>query len=134
MPESCPACERPLCRLDVPPALREFAPSESPVVGSCPRCLRTYALEETGPAEDQCGRADLPDGIPDGEGGVALALAVGLLDSLATNRAAIQALVEHAERSGVDVFLALDRLTDDESLEPHASLARRRQQLASLLD
>jgi len=42
--------------------------------------------------------------------GVALALACGHLESLALNRASIEALVEHAERSGADAFAFFERL------------------------
>jgi len=48
--------------------------------------------------------------VPRGRGGVALALACGHLESLALNRASIEALVEHAERSGADAFAFFERL------------------------
>jgi len=74
-----------------------------------------------------------PDAIPPGEAGAALLLAVGYLDSVALNRPAIQALVEHAEAAGADVFLALDRLAAEGSVDAHADLARRGRQLESML-
>ena len=133
MSTHCDACDRPLVRVAVPPTLREYAPENAAVVGSCPRCLRTYPLaSHEGSGFD--GEAALPAAVPDGEGGAALLLALGLLDSLATNRASIQALVEHAESSGADVFLTLDRLATDGSVDPHVDLERRRRQLVSLLD
>ncbi|MFC6873581.1 DUF6276 family protein [Halobellus marinus] len=137
MPEDCPECERPLARIEVPADLREFAPDGAPVVGCCPRCLRTFpadAKTDTDADDDSGDSADLPPAIPDGDGGVALLLALGRLDSLATNRPAIQSLVEAAEAAGVDVFLALDRLAADESVDAHADLGRRRRQLESLLE
>ncbi|MFD1685510.1 DUF6276 family protein [Halobellus litoreus] len=133
MPTHCDVCDRPLVRVAVPSVLREYAPENAAVVGSCPRCLRTYPLASD-ESSDFDGEAALPAAVPDGEGSAALLLALGLLDSLATNRAAIQALVEHAEASGADVFLTLDRLAADESVEAHADLGRRRRQLVSLLD
>ncbi|MFA1609391.1 DUF6276 family protein [Halobellus rubicundus] len=146
MAARCPDCDRTLVSVEVPPALREFAPEDAAVVGSCPRCLRTVALgdadvdadadvnADTDPApEIHHDAADLPDAIPDGDGSVAVVLLLGLLDALATNRAAIQALVDHAERGGADVFLTLDRLAADSDVDPHADLGRRRQQLESLL-
>jgi len=133
MSTHCAVCDRPLVRVDVPSNIREYAPGNAATLGSCPRCLRTYPVSDDDGTDS--GRAgDLPDPIPDGEGGVALLLALGLLDSLATNRATIQSLVEHAEASGADVFLTLDRLAADESVEAHVDLERRRRQLVSLLD
>ncbi|MFD1598002.1 DUF6276 family protein [Halobellus rarus] len=133
MPTHCEHCDRSLVLVDVPSDLREYAPENAGTVGSCPRCLRTYPVSDGDGADS--GRADdLPAAIPDGEGGVALLLALGLLDSLATNRAAIQSLIEHAEAAGADVFLTLDRLAADESVEAHVDLERRRRQLESLLE
>ncbi|WP_311170706.1 DUF6276 family protein [Halobellus ordinarius] len=138
MVENCPECDRPLARIDVPADLREFAPDGAPIVGCCPRCLRTFAADASEDTDvdggDSGANADLPPAIPDGDGGVALLLALGRLDSLATNRPAIQSLVEAAEAAGVDVFLALDRLAADESVDAHADLARRRRQLETLLE
>lgn len=132
MPTHCDACDRSLVRVAVPSDLREYAPEEAATVGSCPRCLRTYPLADADNSGSDGGAA-LPAALPDGEAGVALLLALGLLDSLATNRAAIQSLVEYAEASGADVFLTLDRLAADGSVEAHVDLERRRRQLESLL-
>ncbi|RLM56435.1 hypothetical protein DVK02_07950 [Halobellus sp. Atlit-31R] len=137
MPTHCPHCERPFVRIAVPPDLREYAPETDALVDCCPHCLRTYpvgAAVEADPDPEGSDAAALPAAIPDGDGGVALVLALGLLDSLATNRAAIQALVEHAEQAGTDVFLALRRLADDESVDAHVDIERRRRQLESLLE
>jgi hypothetical protein len=57
-----------------------------------------------------------------------------LLDSLALNRAAIESLVAFLEAEGVDLFLTLDRLLESPDVEPYVDLARRRDQLAQLLD
>jgi hypothetical protein len=134
-PDRCPACDRELVRVSVPEEVREYAPEEAAVVGSCPHCLRTVALDDPdeSAAEDPLSGPDPPDAIPPGDGGAALLLAIGYLDSVALNRPAIQALVEHAERAGADVFLTLDRLAADESVEAHVDLARRRRQLESML-
>jgi hypothetical protein len=125
-----------LRRLSVPADIREFAPGDGSAVAYCPRCLRTYPVDGRG--DDSAGSDSSldpkPDGIPDGDGGAALLLAIGLLDSLATNRRAIQSLVERAEASGADVFLALDRLAADESVDAHVDLARRRRQLETMLE
>ncbi|RLM90728.1 hypothetical protein D3D02_02870 [Halobellus sp. Atlit-38R] len=138
MSAPCSHCERPLVRVAVPSEIREFAPESAAVAGYCPRCLRTYPLEDDDESETEATldakSAEVPSAIPTGEGGVALVLAVGLLDSLATNRPAIQSLVEYAERAGADVFLTFDRLAADETIDPHVDLARRRRQLESILE
>ncbi|GGJ17087.1 hypothetical protein GCM10008995_28710 [Halobellus salinus] len=141
-PHRCPACDRELVRIEVPDDAREYAPEAAAVVGSCPRCLRMVAVDDAdgAVADDSIAGAkppadpEPPDAIPPGEGGAALLLAIGYLDSVALNRPAIQALVEHAEASGADVFLALDRLAADESVDAHVDLARRRRQLESMLE
>ncbi|MGQ4556751.1 DUF6276 family protein [Halobellus sp. GM3] len=134
MSEHCPNCDRPLVGVDVPDRLRAHSPDGAAVVECCPRCLRTYAAADDAVAEGGGEAADLPEAIPDGDGGAALILLLGRLDSLATDRRAIQSLVEYAEATGADVFLALDRLAADGSVEAHADLERRRRQLESLLD
>jgi hypothetical protein len=134
-PDRCPACDRELVRIAVPDEIREYAPEAAAVVGSCPRCLRTVALGgEIEAADEPLSGPAPPDAIPPGEGGAALLLAVGYLDSVALNRSALGALVDHAERSGADVFLALDRLAADASVDAHIDLARRRRQLESMLE
>ena len=134
--DRCPACDRELVRIEVPDDVRAYAPEAAAVVGSCPRCLRTVALSTSADsaAEDPLAGAAPPDAIPPGEGGAALLVALGYLDSVALNRAAIEALVDHAERAGADAFLALDRLAADESVDAHADLARRRRQLETMLE
>lgn len=136
--DRCPACGRRLTHISVPPALREFAPEQAGVVGSCPRCLRMVGLSDDDPedgsdSDDPITGSAPPDAIPPGEGGAALLLLLGSLDSVALNRAAIEAFVGHAEQAGADVFLALDRLADDDGVNAHADLARRRRQLETML-
>jgi hypothetical protein len=134
-PARCPECDRELIRIAVPDEIRECAPEAAAVVGSCPRCLRTLALDgEIEAADEPLSGPAPPAAIPPGEGGAALLLAIGYLDSVALNRPAIQALVEHAERAGADAFLALDRLAADASVDAHVDLARRRRQLESMLE
>ena len=68
--------------------------------------------------------------FPAGEAGVALALACGQLESLALNRASIEALVEHAERSGADAFAFFERL---DGADAAFDLGRRRSALLDML-
>jgi hypothetical protein len=131
---SCPRCDADLVAFDVPPVLREHAPGATTAI--CTRCLRTFAVDGSD------GGVDVPDAaspaaldfsavdpaFPDGEAGAALALVCGHLESFALNRASIEALVEHAERSGADVFAFLERL---DAADAAFDLDRRR---AALLD
>ncbi|TKX80901.1 DUF6276 family protein [Halorubrum sp. SD626R] len=131
---SCPRCDAALVAFDVPPALREYAPADTTAI--CTRCLRTFAVGEGDDAvvAERIGAdpsADLSavdPAFPDGEAGAALALVCGQLESFALNRASIEALVEHAERSGADVFAFLERLDAEDAA---FDLDRRR---AALLD
>jgi len=127
----CSACETPLVAFEVPPALREHAPGEGAAAGICPNCLRTEAVPETELTDAAFSRVS--PAMPTGEAGAGLALALGLLDSLALDRAAVVACCEFVERAGGDPLLTLDRLADDPDLDPHVDLDRRRTQLRSLL-
>jgi len=126
----CPACGAETVAFVVPAILREYAPGDGSVAAICTTCLRTHATEEG--AIDPAFGAITPS-FPEGEAGVAFALVLGRLDSLALEREAIVRLCEHAEREGADVLLALDRLAADPSVEPHFDLDRRRHQLEQLL-
>jgi hypothetical protein len=125
---SCPACDAPTVAFRVPDALVAHAPGDAAAV--CSVCLRVH------PADSAPATADfspLLSSFPDGEGGAALALALGLLDSLALNRAAVVDCCEFAERAGVDVHLALDRLAAAGSVDPQFDLSRRHGQLRDFL-
>jgi hypothetical protein len=129
---TCPDCGGDRVAFAVPPALREYAPGESAAT-LCRGCLRVAAAEPT---------RSLPasvdwEPLPAGEAGVATALLVGLLDSLALRRADVTALVDHAERAGGDPLLALDRLdalAETGAVDPAVDVGRRARQLRSLLD
>lgn len=130
---SCPDCDGDLIAFDVPEGLREHAPATRTAL--CVRCLRTFdagtlAGDERHPAADFSAVGDY---FPDDRAGVALALALGKLGSLALERRTVQALCDEAERAGGDVMLTLDRLAGDSAVEPHFDLDRRRSQLADLL-
>jgi hypothetical protein len=128
---SCPACDGPTASFAVPSDLRAYAPEESAYATICTVCLRTDAAES---GDDDPTFDGLLDDFPSGDGGVALALALGKLGSLALNRADIVALCERAEREGVDVLLTLDRLAVAGSVDPHFDIDRRRPQVAQSLE
>lgn len=128
----CQDCGAPVVAFTVPESLREYAPTDDCVL--CTRCLRTAPATDDDPDPRTPETTDfsaVDDSVPSGRAGVAFALAVGKLDSLALERAAIEELCETAEREGADVRLALDRLSRAEQLEPQFDVARRTEQLAS---
>lgn len=131
---TCPECGSEQLVLSVPTDLREFLPEERDVVAVCTHCL---ALDPDPDAASAPGEtpdfARISDAFPTGDAGVAMALAVGLLDSLALYRTELAALLERAERGGADPLLVLDRLGDDSGVEPHFDLDRRRTQVEQLL-
>ena len=143
MPHQCPACGSAAVAFAVPPEMRDVAPEEAARAAICTSCLRTAGVDATSAEADAATVANATDdaadfsavhpAFPGGAGGVAFALLCGLLGSLALNRAAVQTLVERAEREGVDVFLTLDRLADDADgggdLDPHFDVRRRRTQI-----
>jgi hypothetical protein len=134
---SCPACDGEQRSFAVPPSLRPYAPDTAAWASLCTTCLRVVAADANDVADAD---ADAPvewEPLPTGEAGVAVALLLGLLDSLALRRADVTALLEHAEAAGGDPFLTLDRLSEMAAsgpLEPHVDLDRRTAQLASLVD
>jgi hypothetical protein len=125
----CPDCGADAVAFAVPERLADYA--ESSEMAVCTRCLETFSTT---------GAPDTPDfesiigEFPRGDAGVAIALALGKLGSLALNRAAIVALCEFAEREGADVLLTLDRLAASGSVQPHFDIDRRRPQLRNFLD
>lgn len=126
----CPDCNDECVAFAVPDELREYAPEEAAAAAICPTCLRVFPAED-GDADPEF--AAVAEFFPAGEAGVALALAVGKLGSLALNRAAIEALLARAEAAGADTLLALDRLAVAGSVRPHFDAERRRAQVEQLL-
>lgn len=133
---TCPDCDGDRVAFAVPSPLRPYAPDEASAATLCTTCLRVAGLD----ADDSDTEPSDPiewDPLPSGEAGVATALLLGLLDSLALRRADVTALCEHAEAAGGDPFLTLDRLTAMAAagdLDPHVDLERRTAQLQSLVD
>lgn len=128
---SCPACGTSTLSFPVPPALREHAPGSGTGAAICPTCLWTQAAD----TDTEPDFSAIHPAFPSDEAGAALALTLGLLDSLALRRTAVDECCAYAERAGADVLLTLDRLADDdgERVDPHVDLDRRRHQLAELL-
>lgn len=131
----CPHCTVSMIRFAVPDELRDHVGRESESAGDgggmaiCSRCLRLQPAEPD-PAPDW---SAIDEAFPTDDAAVPMALALGLLDSLALNRGAVEALLDRVERAGTDPFLLLDRLAAGE-VEPEYGLARRRHQLEELLE
>lgn len=131
----CPACGAATIACEVSAELREYLPGKEPTVALCRRCLGLHPAPEGEGATEPDFRT-ISDAFPHGEeeGAIAMALAVGLLDSFALYRREIEALVERVERAGTDPLLVLDRLAADPTVEPATDLRRRRRQLERTLD
>ena len=126
---SCPHCDADVVGFAVPSALRDHAPADAAAI--CTRCLRVVPADEAGLGDDVSADPDLSavdPAFPSGEAGIALALCCGKLDSFALNRESIEALIDHAERAGADVFAFLGRL---DAADAAFDLDRRR---AALID
>jgi hypothetical protein len=128
----CPACGSSAVTFEIPEEFEAYTPAAAPSAGLCTRCLRLSPIDDpTGIESPDFTR--LSQSFPTDRGGIAMALLVGLLDSLATYHDEIEALVEHLERSGTDPLLVLDRLDREADLDPEVPLDRRRHQLQQVL-
>ena len=127
---ACSVCDSSTVSFSVPEQYREYAPAQASAATCCTRCLTVEPADEVLEEPDF---TSVSNAFPSGEAAIPLALALGLCSSLATNRAAIEELLEAVERAGTDPLLVLDRLVDDPELEPKIDLERRRHQLEQLL-
>ncbi|WP_440770837.1 DUF6276 family protein [Natronorubrum sp. DTA28] len=128
---ACSVCDSPTVAFTIPEPYREHAPERSSAATCCTRCLAVGSAADE--VLDEPDFTRVSNAFPTGEAAIPLALALGLCSSLATNRAAIEELLEAVERAGTDPLLVLARLVDDPELEPAIDLERRRHQLEQLL-
>jgi hypothetical protein len=128
---TCPECGSEQVTFEVPDDLREYLPEETEFAALCTHCLTLEPAESA--SEEPPDFGAVSDAFPGGETGVAMAMAVGLLDSLALYRSEIEALLERVERGGTDPLLVLDRLATDSKLDPAFDADRRRTQAEQLL-
>jgi hypothetical protein len=127
----CPDCGAQPVAFVVPEPLRELVPGTETVVALCPGCLGLQPATDP-PAEPAFERIHRT--FPtDPDAAVPMALLLGLLDELAVYRSEIAALLERAERAGVDPLLVLSRLAGDPDTDPEVDLDARRHQLEQLL-
>ncbi|WP_436908578.1 DUF6276 family protein [Halosimplex marinum] len=129
---TCPDCGAPTLAFPVPEQYRDALPGEHAGAEVCTRCLTLRPVAD--PPDDVPDFTAISDAVPSsGEAAVPFVLMVGLLPSLATNRAEVSELLASVERAGTDPLLALDRLADDPTVDAAADLRGRRRQLEQLL-
>ena len=132
-----PSCSR--CRADavgfvVPDALRPFTAFDADQAVLCRVCL-TLDPTDAPAVEEGVDLTVVSEAFPtDAEAAAAVAVLLGLLESLALHRQDIQAVIDLLEAEGVDALLVLDRLADDPALRPAVDLDRRIHQLDQLLE
>jgi hypothetical protein len=120
--------------VSLPAEYREHAPDSAAVVGICGACLTIDPVDSAPDGAETPDFSRISDAFPRRPAqAIPLALAIDLCDSLATNRRAIELLLEAAERAGADPLLVIDRLLADPDVEPAVELDRRRHQLEQLL-
>ncbi|MFC4439451.1 MULTISPECIES: DUF6276 family protein [Natrialbaceae] len=118
---------------------RDYAPADAAAISVCTHCLTVDPVENDAAAvgterDEEPDFSRLSDAFPTRPSrAIPLVLAIGLCSSLATNRSAIESLLEEVERAGTDPLLAIDRLCADPGVEPAVDLERRRHQLEQLL-
>lgn len=128
----CPNCGASMVAFEVPDAYRDHLPEPAAAAALCPECL---SLAPADGARSQPGFDRISQAFPDDPAAaVPLAVAIGLLDSLALHRDSIEELLEAVEAGGTDPLLVLDRLDAQGGVEPAFDLGRRRHQLQQLLD
>ncbi|HET7324033.1 MAG TPA: DUF6276 family protein [Halococcus sp.] len=122
---NCPDCGAETVAFTVPAEYREYTETES-TAALCTHCLSLNPAPESDPNPDF---AAVSDAFPTCEAAIPMALVVGLLDSLALHRAAVEKLLARVEQAGTDPLLVLDRLAADPELAPKTNLATRRRQV-----
>lgn len=128
---ACPVCDAPVVAFAIPHALRDYAPTDSPHAAICSTCLTVTPVED-GPNDPDF--SPILEDFPDGDAGIAMALALGLIvDSVAMNRDDIAELFERVQDEGVDPWLLLERLEVAGSVDAAADLDRAYRQLNQLL-
>lgn len=125
-------CDAPTVTFAVPPNLREYAPEGAAALAIDARTLALSPVDpEAASVESDLDFSPLVGGFPRGRAGVAMALLLGKLDSIALNRPAIEALLDEVEAAGGDPYLTLERLAESDA-DPPFDVGRRREQIESL--
>jgi len=128
----CPHCGGEVLPFPIPDAVGEYLPDDRPAATLCSNCLAVAPADEA--PEEYPDFTRVSDAFPADDGtGAVFACLLALLDRLVVHREEAERVAGEAERRGVDVLLALDRLADDGSLDPQLDLGRRRRQLEQLI-
>jgi hypothetical protein len=129
---TCPDCGAPTLSFSVPEQYRDALHGEQAGAEVCTRCFTLRPVADS--PDDVPDFSTISDAVPSNdEAAVPFVLMVGLLPSLATNRAEVSELLASVERAGADPLLALDRLADDPTVDAAVDLRGRRRQLEQLL-
>jgi hypothetical protein len=132
---TCSECGRATTAFAIPEELREYVPENASAAAICPSCLTLQPPIEDEPTPADPDLTVISESFPrDPAAAIPMALMIGLLDSLALNRAKIAELIERVENEGVDPMLLLEELARDSSLNPAIDLAGRKRQLEQLLE
>ncbi|MUV89095.1 hypothetical protein GJ629_03580 [Halapricum sp. CBA1109] len=127
----CSECDGVAVAYPVPDQYRSLLPEATPGAATCTRCLAIQPV--TDPPDDHPDYQRISEAFPsDPDAAVPMAIALGLLSSLALNRQAITDLLAAVERAGSDPMLVVSRLVDDTTVDPHVDLVGRRRQLEQL--
>ena len=127
---NCPDCGNETVAFAVPDEYRDLAPDEHEAVALCTTCLALHPTASADPDSDSDPDfAAVSDDFPTGAAAIPMALAVGLLDSLALHRSEVEGLLRRVESAGTDPLLVLDRLAADPALDPQVDLGTRRKQV-----
>lgn len=130
---ACPRCGTETLRFPIPADLRGYFPDDRPGIALCPRCFDVSPVDDP-PTEMPDFQAEISDAFPrEPDDAALLACILALADRPTLHRRDLAALLERAERDGIDVFLALDRLARAPGSEPYFDLSRRTRQLEQLL-
>ncbi len=127
----CPDCGAESVGFPVAEDLREYLPGSESGAALCTRCLALHPIEN--PPDGRPDFQRVSDAFPsDADAALPMALALGLLGTLALYRSEISDLLSRVERAGADPLLVLDRLAADGSVATDLDLAGRRRQLEQL--
>ncbi|MFB6166037.1 MAG: DUF6276 family protein [Haloarculaceae archaeon] len=130
---NCPDCQTAAVRFRVPERYRTYLSGEAPGAAICPTCLAVTTDEDPPAARPDF--SEIASAFPsDPEAGVPMAIAIGLLTSLALHRQEIAELFDAVEEAGADPMLVLDRLANAGSVDSKVDLRGRRRQLEQLLE
>jgi len=128
----CPECGEKMLTYPVPMEYRDSLPEETTGAASCTHCLALSSVRA--PPSETPDFQRISDAFPtDQEGALPMALALGLLSSLALHRSDIETLMTAVERAGADPMLVVDRVASDPGIESHVDLDGRRRQLEQLI-